>query len=894
MMFSGPVFRVLSKIVKMNKRKKTSSPDFAQKLLGIILPEVERDSLLGDYEELFKDLVSEKNRVFALVWYWFQILNNIPQFIIGSILWSFIMLKNYLKVTLRNLIKHKGFSIINVFSLAFSMSICLMTVVFIKDQKSSDQFHKNKDRIVRVITTNEELGWDVDGWATTPGFLAPYLQKNYDFVDDVVRMREMWGTVLTTGTEIIISGLYAEPSFFDIFSFNLKRGFQETALENPYSIILSEETAFKFFGNSDPINKTLTIDKFGDFTITGVIKDIDQKSHFRFDALISFSTLPSLLSNNVLEQNQGMNDWSSFKQYYTYVLLKNENEFSKLENYLSKIANLLIPMPENKSYGFDLQSLQSINLGLNLHKPMMGTKPRFDIYYIPFLAILVMFLTCFNYINLSIARSLKRSKEIGVRKVFGSRRNQVIGLFLSETFVLTFLALIVACLLLLWLIPVYNGFNITIFLENQINIEQLKDPVLYIIFSLFTIGIALIAGLYPAFYLSSFQPVNALHGRSKIKGFTRLLTKKILIGIQFSVSLIFIIFIIYLFQFHTYFKLINHGISTENKVSVSVGNANHDLFKNEIMRNSDAVGVCVSSDIPIYGGIGEILKFTINNDEEFTQMNYYSVDPAFIHNFDIQLIAGRNFSDEYSTDSKNAIIINEQAVKSLKLNTPGESIGTMLKSENNSEICIIGVIEDFTTGHSFNEPNKPFALLYRQDEFKYVNVNYIKGKEEKIEANILGIWQKLNEVYPVQYTFFRDKQEDLERQFVELKKMISGISGFVILVTLLGLLGMATYTIEIKVKEIGIRKVLGASVFSMTYLLLKDNLILILFSAVFAIPIGFLLSEQFFLAFAQWQNLNLWVLPVALLFILSLTFITIGFQTIKAALTNPSDTLRVE
>ena len=287
------------------------------------------------------------------------------------------MIGNYLKITFRTLLKHRVFSIINIAGLALSMSICLMIIIFIKDQKSSDGFHEKKDRIVRVYTTDRNIEHsEVKGWATTPGLMAPYLLANVSCVEDVVRVRMMGASVLKTETAMTVSGLYAEPSFFRIFSFLLKDGDPETALNHPNSIVISEETAHKFFGDDDPMNKTLTLENMGDFMVTGILKETDQKSHFRFDALVSFATLPSLEKKGIIQES--MNSWSSFNRYYTYVLLKDEDDRSVLEENLPAIANTLVPEHERERFGFKLQSLSKINLGINLSNGMPGTKHSFE------------------------------------------------------------------------------------------------------------------------------------------------------------------------------------------------------------------------------------------------------------------------------------------------------------------------------------------------------------------------------------------------------------------------------------------------------------------------------------------------------------------------------------
>jgi putative ABC transport system permease protein len=801
------------------------------------------------------------------------------------------MFKNYLKIALRNIKKQKVFSIINITGLALSMAICLMIIIYIKDQKSSDSFHEKKDRIVRVYTTDKDISYsEIKGWATTPGSVAPHLLDNYSFIEDAVRLRWMWGNVLYAGTTIPISGQYVEPSFFNIFSYELKSGNPETALNKPYSIILSEENADKFFGADDPINKTLTIEKLGDFTVTGVLKKMDQKSHFRFGALVSFSTVTSLENSGIFDTD--MTSWSSFKRYYTYVLLKNEADLATFEKQLPQISNSIFPETDEGRFGLKLQPLMAINLGINLANSMPGTEHSFDIIFIPFVAILIIFLACFNYIILSIARSLKRTKEIGLRKVIGSRRSQIIKLFISETFVITFIALIAACFFILWLIPVFNGLDIIQQSKQQINIEQMKDPALYIIFILFAIIVSLLAGLYPALYLSSFQPANALQGTSTTKGFSQLLTRKILMGIQFAVSLMAIIFIAYLYQLSLYWMTFDRGIASENFVNVYLKDVDHQTFKNEIIMNSNIKIVSFSNEIPIYGGFG-ILKLKTENMEKSRQATSYSIDPEFINNFEIKLISGRNFSGKFVTDIENAIIINERAAQVFELGSPEQAIGKTVISDENSRFTVIGIVKDFN--FTFPDvPIDPLVLRYQPEHFRIANISYMPGKKDEIKSYLEKTWKKLDKLHALDFKFFDDEQAELNASMTGPIKISGWTCGFVVLITLLGLLGMVTYTTEMKIKEIGIRKVLGASIPGVAYFLSKGYLKIILFSAIVALPGGYFVSEVIMQNFAFRPNLSLWVLPIALLFILVLALITICSQTVRAAVANPVESLRYE
>lgn len=847
-----------------------------------------RDAIEEECEEIRK----KEGRIRSWIWIWYHTLEIACQYIFWKFQWSGIMIKNYLKITFRTLKKNKAFSIINICGLALSMSICLMIMIFIKDQKSSDGFHEKKDRIVRIYTTDNAIEHpEVKGWATTPGFLAPYLSDNIPFVEDAVRVRMMGANVLKTKTAITIGGFYADPSFFNIFSFPLRDGNAKSALVEPFSIVLSEETAYKFFGHANPVDQMLTLESLGDFKVTGILRDVSQKSHFsRFDALISFSTIHSLENKQAIRSP--VNAWSSMSRYYTYVLLENINDRSALERQLPEISNTLVPEQHRERYEFKLQPLSRINLGLNLANGMPGTQHSFEYVFIPFLAMLVIFLSCFNYIILSIARSLKRTKEIGLRKVVGSRRGQVIRLFLSETFTITILALIASCLLILWLIPAFNRIDAIETARMQINLEQMKDPSLYLIFIAFAFGVSFLAGIYPALYLSSFQPVSALQGVSRIKGFSRLLMRKVLMGIQFTVSLVSIIFIVYFYQLNTYWTRFDTGIAMDNIVNVTLRDVNVETFRNEVKKGSHCAGVSFSSAVPVYGAHhrpGVRRDKTIERRPAY----YYSIDPDFIPNLHLELIAGRNFSDDFSTDTEEAVIINEKAVHALDFGSPAEAVGQSIILGEQTEVTVIGVIKDFNY-RLLENPIEPLALRYRPQEFRYANIMYTHDVKEDIETWLTGVWEKFDRIHPIQISFVGDLEERHRNQIGGTLKISMWACGFVIVIALFGLLGMAMYTSEMKVREIGIRKVLGASVSGVSLYLSKGYIKLILISAAFALPGGYYLSESMMQFFAFRPRLSLWVLPGTLAFILILAVMTISSQTVKAALANPVETLRTE
>lgn len=880
--------------IMIKDEKYNRPPRTAEWLLKKVYRNRGSNTRLGDFGEIYNEIRRERTFFQAWLWYWYQVFVCIFLRIINTSYWSIVMIKNYLKITIRTILKNKVFSVINITGIALSIAVCLMIIIYIRDWRSADQFHANKDRIYRIYTTDTNFGSDMDGWATTPAYLAPHLLQNYPNIDDAVRLRRMSNSVLHNSTAIYIDGFYAEPSFFDIFDFQLKDGNPKTALNNPFSIVLSEEYALTFFGDEDPIGKILTVENKGNFTVTGILKDLDEKTHLNFKSLISFSTINSLVTGGIFDNE--LNDWKYMNRYYTYILINDSENISRFEQQLSELENFIIPEDKIDRNGFDLENICNINLGKNMSNPTPGTKSRADVIFVPYLAVIIVFLVCFNYVLLSIARSLKRSKEIGLRKVIGSKRSQIIKLFLSEAFVITFLALITACIFVLSLVPVFNNMDVVENAGEQINLEMMKDPGIYVDFTLVAIVISLLAGLYPALYLSSIPTLNALRGISRTKGFSHLLTRKILMGIQFAVSVIAIILILYFNQVFGFWKSYDRrNVAIDNCVNVYLGEVNYETFRNEISKNSMYTGVSFSEAIPLYGK-WSFLGIKTEDMVEPLRAFYFNVDMEFMENFELELIAGRNFSREITSDAGKAVIVNEKTVKALGLDSPENIIGNVMTVGGNSGITVIGVVKDFAHRIYLENPIIPTVLVYWPKGFRYANIRYRPENEDKIRASLSEVWKEFDKVHPGRFSFSNAALEEYEKNNTGIVKIFTWVSGLIVIIALFGLFGMTAYTTELRVKEIGIRKVFGASIRDLVYLLSKSYVKLITFTCVIMLPIGYLLSDlivQFFYV-AISPSLSLWVLPAAMLFILLLTFITTGSLTLKAANANPVDTLREE
>ncbi|MFC1556146.1 FtsX-like permease family protein, partial [candidate division KSB1 bacterium] len=512
--------------------------------------------------------------------------------------------------------------------------------------------------------------------------------------------------------------------------------------------------------------------------------------------------------------------------------------------------------------------------------------------FIPFLAAIMVFLVCFNYIILSVARSLKRTKEIGLRKVLGATRGQVTFLFLSEAFVLALISLAGACLVLLWMAPAFNDLYIVQNAKMYINLDLMNNIEIYASFFLLTIVISLISGLYPSLYLSTFLPVKALKGVSFIKGFSRLLTRRILLVIQFSISIIIIITAIFLQKQTSFMMNYDKGLNVDNFASIINRSVDYTTLSNELKKSSLISDITCASNMPVHGSWGRTRITPFNSDEEM-ELAYYSIDPDFIPFFGLDIVAGRNFSYDLQSDIETGVILNEKAVHLLGYESPADVIGKPVFRGSEKNYIAIGVLKDFHFKSLENEL-EPLMIRYTPEHFDYVHIRFTQGQKEELKAAIAEIWKELDPVRIVDLQFYDELEAEEQTLFSELITLSGWISGFIIFVSLIGMFGMTLYTVEMKEKEIGIRKVLGAGVSKLVLYLSKDIFKIILYSGIVGLPCAWLINKMFLQEFAHRISLSPWVFTLGVLIPLTLSLLICGSQTLRAALINPIEILKDE
>jgi|AntRauTorckE6833_2_1112554.scaffolds.fasta_scaffold06414_3 putative ABC transport system permease protein len=869
-------------------------PEFLLSFLEKLLPP-DLHHLIGDLEEEFHLNVKREGSAKARLYFWSQLVRSLPWFFIQFLTWNTTMILNYLKVSWRNMKKHTGFSLINVLGLAASLSVCLLMILFIIDQKSFDRFHENSDRIVRITSDiHDSVGDEVSSYATSPASLAEILDEQYPEVEKAVQAKSQFsGAFRYSGLDISFSGIYADQNFLDVFSFELLQGDPQTALNEPGSVLLTPDAAKNIFGNEDPIGKVVTKVGEKDYTVTGII-DQSQKTHFGFEAIASYSTLTSDSEWDNHFSNWNNTLWNS----YTYLLMKEGADYDAFESKIQEQIGLQFMDEEEESSrisSFGVQPITAISLGPVLSNEIGMVMPGFIAWFLIGFTIIITLIACFNYVSLTVARALNRSKEVGVRKVHGAYRSSVIKQFIVESVMIALFALVFSTILLRWLIPEFNGLFIMNFIGNQIEPSMLLQPQVLLAFIGFGVLVGIIAGLYPSIYLSSFNPAQVLKGITHTRGISGQKLKKIITVGQFTVSIIFISTSLILFQQFRHLVDTDYGFDREAIVNVTLYDIPFNQLKDKLVQNPDVQSVAATSLIPASNSI-----YGINVRSDFqpdiVEGHSFRVDENFIQTMGLNLVVGRNFNAEMSTDSTNAIIISTEMANLLNFESPSDAINEFITIDNNSnKATVVGVVENFISADPLSTDD-PIALLYEPNRARFAVVKTMPGKTISFVGELEDTWESMNSTYSLKYTVLDDqlKEDPSLTVFIDFIKVLGLVAGFSIFISCLGLLGLAIYSSENRVKEIGIRKVLGASVNQLVFTLSKEYLWMISIAVAISIPASWFINSLWLQNVSNKADFGISIHIVGALIASTLALLTISTQTLRAAKTNPVKNLRSE
>lgn len=811
------------------------------------------------------------------------------------------MFKNYFKVGMRNILKYKVFSFINVFGLALAMSVCMLIILMLADQKRYDQFHDKKERIFRILSDRDNSKVPS---ATTPFPLAGALQSGYPAIEETTQLtRGVGGDVAWNQRTAEVRGYFADPAFFKIFAFELVKGDPITALVSPNSMVITSEHASKLFREENPVGKTVQFSNrglsnlgsesgdlpvdWGTFTITGVISDKNYKSHLKFDVLVSSSSMTVLQKQGKIEDQRYQ--WST-NQSYTYVMLTTGKTAADLTASVNDLINR--KQPELKDVeGFRLipQNLTDITPGILVGNEPSRTLPLIVYYFLSFLAMIIMISACLNYTNLATARSLTRAKEIGVRKVTGAKRKDLVYQFLSESIITSILALGMASILMIFL---KSGF-MALWINRYLLFELQGNIQVYLIFLAFALLIGLVAGIYPAVRLSAYQPIKALKntGGSMLG---KLGMQKILGVSQFVISLFFITTSILIFNQFRHFLRFEYGFNPENIVNVALQGNDFRKLKNEFSKVPGVSEISACNYIPSTGTNNGISLRPLGSEQEYEKLTYLIADENFINNLDVKLLSGRHLEE---TDSTNRfIVVNEAAVKAFGFEYPAAIIGHVFESEWGKEsLEVIGVVEDFFVKQPMGEDHvSPLALRNRPHDFSYANIKIASPDLMGTVARLEREWKKIDVVHTFRYEFYDDQLANMHQGLFDVVSILGFIAFIAITIACLGLLGMSTYTSERKKKEVGIRKVLGAAELSIALLLSKGFLKMLIISVCIGAPMTYFLNNLWLQRFPNRVDFGFGTLLLGTTVLLVLGLITIGSQTIRASKQNPVESLKMD
>jgi putative ABC transport system permease protein len=811
------------------------------------------------------------------------------------------MLTNYLKIAWRNLTKNKLYSALNLIGLSVGLTCFAFIALWINDEWSYDRFNEKADRIYRVAS---KIIGDSESFehAVSAVPLGPALKNDYPEVEQFVRF-DLNDAVVKRGNQMFVEDgiLLTDPSFFDTFSYKMTVGDPKTALNDPFSIILTESTAKKYFGNENPIGQSLVImlhDSTGKgvpYRITGIMPDAPKNAHFTFNFLVSFETL---IAHNRAEL--ATDDAWGNNSYYTYILLKKGVDYKAFEAKLPQFYDRHI-LPISRRYGvnkrtaeYKLMPLTDIHLKSNVRYEIYPTSSLINLYIFGTIGLFILFLAIINYMNLATARSVKRAKEVGVKKVMGAMKGQLIGQYWLESILLAVGALgvsLVMCYLFQAIFQQITDKDLSVF----------DSPALITFMAGISVIVGLVSGVYPAFFISSYQPTAVLKGSFSTSG-RGFWLRQSLVVLQFSITIILLVGILVIRSQMAFIQTKNLGYNKETLLNLKV-NGDIDVqrkiepFKDDLLK-SPAIKNMTTSNSILVGGMGNNGIETVDSQGKKIQTSIYRlrVDYDYMATMGMKLVAGRNFAKTFPTDaptdSTQNFIVNEAAVKAFGWQNPEKAIGKPF-SMSGRRGTVVGVVNDFHF-NSLQHPVEPLAMVLRDFGFSRIILKIDMHQPQAAIAHIESQWKKHFPTAHLDYDFVDKKlgeQYQAEARFSTIFFYFSILS---VLIACLGLYGLTAFATEQRVKEIGIRKVLGASVISVMTLLSKDFIKLVLIACLVAFPVGYFVMNRWLQNFAYKIDIAWGVFALAGLLAVVIALLTVSFQSVKAALMNPVKSLRSE
>lgn len=888
---------------------KHQPPKLAQKLIEWYSGQAKVNDLLGDIDELFYLNLKTRSAFISKWIYWKQTISLLFSYAVkrrkkqarvsafASSSFSLAILNNYFKIAARNLYKHRYFSVVNVLGLSIGMSVSLLVIVLYLHVCTYDNFHVNKSEIHRVVTThnNTKYEWQLAG---APFSLADDLEHGFAGVKKIARIRAGFqADVVAENLDLPMHGFYADPGFFEVFTFPMIKGNPSTALSKPNSVVITESTAERLFNSTDVLGKNFELknaqDSVAVYEITGVLANPPANSHMAFEALVSLTTLPA-------EQQTYTGDFKnvrSFGNQYVYVLVEDNSVLPKLQARLDELSKEPSKQAEAK-IKFHLQALTNIVPGVDFSTFGGSLGPEWaneGFIFFGVICLMILLPACFNYTNISIARALKRSKEIGLRKTMGGLKNQIFFQFITETVLITSMSVLVGLVMFYFLQQEFKSMMISAsaleqsFMASAIALDfSLTWPMAlaFIAFALFT---GLIAGFFPALYFAGLNPIQALRSQTH-KHSSQGRIRKGLTVFQFALSFFFIMGLILFSRQYTYNLTHDLGFQRENILNVKLQGVKPEQFRNQFSQLASVQNISMSSHVL---GVSTSTQLTSSVDSRDSfDVHQIFADHNYINILKLEMLTGKNFPNEIWQGEKY-VIVNEEFVRKFKLGSPHDALGKLFQIEN-KELEIIGVLKNFNY-RSLRKPIGAFMIRTNPNRYQLANLSVTFTDTYESLSKMENTWKAIEPDKKFEADFFDEEIRNSYGFYKAFLKIVGYLGMLAISISLLGLLGMVVYTSETRTKEVGIRKVMGASTPNITLLLSKDYLNLLMWAVLFAIPLTVWLADNIFSRLQTYHvTPNFWDVLLSLTILLVMGLATIVSQTFKTASTNPAETLRTE
>lgn len=806
-------------------------------------------------------------------------------------MFNFTILHNHYKTSARTIYRNKLFSGINVVGLAISMSVGLLLIAFLAELKSYDQFHHDYDRIYRVINMHQRLEEDPSPYASTSILAARKIREQATGIEAQAVLRAYWDKDVKVGDKTMpLEGILADEGFFTVFTWNVLAGNPATALKDLNSLVLTAKSAEKLFGTTDVVGKQVVVDT-ANFTVTAVIETPPLQSHLRFDMVGSFVTLDN---RQLARKDRNWMKWDQMWQNYIYLKLQPGTGAAALEPVFARISEEGNQSLENERITIHLQPLREVVLGPDMSNQI---GPNFDerlTWILGGLSVIVILSACFNYTNLSIARALRRTREVGVRKAIGATRSQVMSQFLLESVLISLVALLLSLGLFIFLRPGFISLD-RIF-NDLVTLKPSGSTYLY--FTLLAIFVGLVAGILPALFFSKLNSANILKDPSRVKLFGHLGFRKALIVFQYTLSLGLIVAVSIGYRQYSYSLAFNLGFRTENIYNVELQQNKSEVVMQALAKVPGVVDVSRSMYVPCTG-----MSWTGNirykNPVDSATLYYNYVDSSYLRIHHIELLAGTTFKPGPKTSVRDAgVIINQKALHFMGLQDPHDAVGEEIRIDGEA-VTVIGVVRDFHH-NTLQNPINNFAFRYYTPDLParwggVVNLKVNTDNPQLLVNDLESAWKQIDTVHPFKGMFYEEKIQKAYDQLAGMMKIIGFLALLAISIASLGLLGMVVFTTETRLKEISIRKVMGASEINLVVLMSRGFMMLLGVACVLAIPVTYWLFDRvFFSAITYRAPVGLMDLFGGTLVVFGLALLAVGSQTLRVARVNPATTLRNE